>query len=219
MLPRKHPLNRRVVTAEEYETLVKEHINEFVDEEMAREVTDREVIVAAGTVYTPEDETALEEWVRTHPVTASERREQDQDRQAEERGKRARPTKGPMNHTTRNLMPRRAREAFSLFEAWADPRGGFYCSTQKLATTITGRPTVDKKIGARLISLHVAAGVIRPDGKGKGTHPNWYRLVRDFDHVQATTVYRQHREAAKTRLQALGFGPDNGGIEGYVSQP
>jgi hypothetical protein len=111
----------------------------------------------------------------------------------------------PMNHTLRNQMPGRAREAFVLFERWAAPDGRFFCSPTKLAVLVTGRASANKQTGVRLLSLHRAAGVITREKRGKGAQANRYRLVRLIDHELAARVYREYRAGARERMRALGF--------------
>jgi hypothetical protein len=117
----------------------------------------------------------------------------------------ARGTLRPMNHTLRNQMPGRAREAFVLFERWADPDGRFFCSPAKLAVLVTGRASANKQTGVRLLSLHRAAGVITREKRGRGAQANRYRLVRLIDHELAARVYREYRAGARERMRALGF--------------
>jgi len=114
--------NRRVVTEEEFERLVQERMNDDImpfPEDLARGMVHQDVILAAGT-REPADPTwggdfpDLTQIARSWGVTAEERREQDQDRQAEELGARgARPVKSKSSYLKMiERLPRGVRRAY-----------------------------------------------------------------------------------------------------------
>jgi hypothetical protein len=198
---------RPILSAEEYDEKILT-ISARYGLELARQSVASNYIKAEGTVFTAEDDAALAAWVQANPEGKEQWRNKATAAPPPAEGTTDPTPKSklkPMNHTLRNKMPARAAQAYAIFEGWADPDGQFYCSAKKLSALITGKPDADGKTGQRLLSLHLAAGVIERGKRGRGVRANAYRLVRRIEHGLAMRVYQQHREAAREQMTALGF--------------
>lgn len=107
-------------------------------------------------------------------------------------------------------MPKRARMGYWILVEMAKANGSLFCSGLFMARCLSKHPEPHHTIGERVLTLHLKAGVLRLDkagrkGRGNTNVASSYTLLRasEVDTAKALEVYREHRKAAKAKVEGL----------------